>query len=135
MYDTFSHLIFTHDGDDVEPHGTVKVTIEVEYYPAYVPSDFGLIDIISTPNTNVLTYRNEDFFFEINQTIAKGTAMNIDNENTQEEAVTINDNNGIYFSNGEYQNYIWQSNGYVFYVYGNIEKEILFEIALSLVPE
>jgi len=140
-YETFSRIVFhkepPHDQGNTEPKQTPvgKIFIEEKYSPAFLPSGFSLVDSFDDFGEMSKTYQHGALTFTFTQTPESNVSMTINTEGIETEEVAVGNSQGLYFCNSGMQSIIWTANGYVFHVYGNIEREQLFCIAESVARE
>jgi len=130
VYEKFSQVFFQQQEEDYFP-----ATLEVYYTPTWLPEGYleetdQIVDIILRCDH---TYVNENRD-EINyrQYTITTSILSIDTEDVQPKPVSVNGNEGLYYSNKRIQNLIWNDGQYGFRLSGPVPEADLLRMAESL---
>ena len=132
VYEKFSAVSFVKD-DDSEL--SLPATLEVLYYPSYIPDGYAFLEEIDTPTMRILIYSDASGTeISFQQTILSAD-LTIDTEGIETEDIFIHDYNGIFYRNKEINHFIWHDNQYAYLVTGKIDKQLLYLMAESVKAE
>lgn len=133
VYEKFSHLVFSQEASE-EPF---PATLETYYAPAWIPEGYQLD---STNSMDSMLFRsliytsndNTEILFK-QRTISSNIL--IDTEGMQTWPLTIQGYDGLYYTNKDMGNLIWNNELYGFSLSGPVDQMTLLRIAESVQAE
>ena len=129
VYEKFSDVFF-HQQEEQFPN-----ELEVYYVPAWLPEgyqadDAQTIDVINLCERTFVHKSENDIIFK--QYIITGTVSRIDTEGITPKSVTVNGNEGLFYSNNGIQRLLWNNGQYGFSIFGPVTEAELLRMAESL---
>lgn len=134
VFEDYSNLFF---GSDEENQSGIKYVTDAELYaPTYIPPQYEKATMEINSNHNIITYSGdllEDIVYQQNIISDGGATVSYDEGTTVENITTIFGETVYFFEESTGQRVIFFSfGGYVHYVTGFVELDVLIEIAESI---
>jgi len=132
VYEKFS-LVFYHQ--EAEEAAELPATIETYYAPAWLPEGYALDDDEQTEDAilwftqKYIDASGDEILFM--QFIISSGAL-IDTENIQAVEVKVHGYSGLFYSNKEIQNLVWNTGQYGFRILGPVTEADLLRMAESI---
>lgn len=132
IYERYSELSF------VEPGATVGTTPATDpasknnegLLPGRIPSGYAEKERLALIGLVQIVYADKSGFELIfSRQLADGLQIGIDTEGIQTENITVHGTKGLYYSNKGIQSVIWKEGPFVYTISGQIDKEVLIDMA------
>ncbi len=108
----------------------------LEYKEPVIGKQFTKLELLKTPYEYTIEYNKEQYSISYAQSIIAGYEINVSNENSVIQDITISGHNGVMvsFFSGSQQllTFVWNDGDYAYSLSGNVPYEELMQIAESI---
>lgn len=120
----------------VDREAVARTTADVEFeirLPQYIPEGYELIEKYICDNTVFLKYKNQNgIFITYKQRLFDLWQLHINTESIEYEKINIASYEGVFYKNQEINTLIFENGDFSYSIEGDVSKEELFKIALSV---
>lgn len=124
---------FQLEDDGNSDRGNLTINWTDEYMPGYIPEGYEISNVTNTESIKSITYINSEDGAILYNEFSSGTNVAVDSENASRiETIEINGNTGTLIVKAPMASVIWEMDGKLFLIQGNIGADEAVRIAESV---